>query len=186
MSESEKSKDLLIVIDMQNDFVDGVLGSPKAVAILPNVKKKIQEYMDSGMNIVLTQDAHREGYLETNEGAHLPVPHCIVGTHGHDVVSDLDNPDFYHVQKGTFGFDSWYDYLLTFNLIDDKSKIEIVGLCTDICVITNALILRTVFPETKIVVDASCCAGSSPANHNAALAVMKACCIDVINEEAHA
>lgn len=100
----------LIVIDMQNDFVTGALGSREAVAVLPNVKKKIAEYISSGNEVIFTRDTHDDSYLDTNEGKHLPVPHCLKGTHGWDVVSDIDIPDCAHVDKPTFGYADWEDF----------------------------------------------------------------------------
>ncbi|MBQ8001309.1 MAG: cysteine hydrolase [Ruminococcus sp.] len=174
----------LIVIDMQNDFVTGALGSKEAVAILPNVKKKIEEYISAGHEVIFTRDTHGEGYLDTNEGKHLPVPHCIKDTDGWQVVPELDREDCEHIDKPTFGFSSW-------NLKFDGSRvmgmrefeeIEIIGVCTDICVVSNALILKACFPEINITIDASCCAGVTPESHQAALATMKSCQINVIGE----
>lgn len=174
----------LIVIDMQNDFVTGALGSKEAVAILPNVKKKIEEYISAGHEVIFTRDTHGEGYLDTNEGKHLPVPHCIKDTDGWQVVPELDREDCEHIDKHTFGLTSW-------NLKFDGSRvmgmrefeeIEIIGVCTDICVVSNALILKACFPEINITVDASCCSGVTPESHQAALATMKSCQINVIGE----
>lgn len=172
----------LIVIDMQNDFVTGPLGTPEAVAILPNVERKIKEYVRFGLDVIFTQDTHFDNYLSTNEGKHLPIPHCIRGTSGHDIVPSLNIPESEHIQKGTFGLygDGWTD-ILDLELADEYD-IEIIGVCTDICVITNALILKTEFPEANITVDASCCAGTTPEAHEAALKVMKSCQINVIGE----
>ena len=171
-------KKVLIVIDMQNDFIDGALGSPEAQAIVPNVKKKIEEYDARGDQIIFTKDTHSINYLYTNEGKHLPVEHCIEFTDGWQIASQLDwttNPCAY-VFKPTFGWTGWS----TFNLED--AEIEIVGLCTDICVVSNAIILKAIYPETKITVDASCCAGVTPESHKAALTTMKMCQINVIGE----
>ena len=167
----------LIVIDMQNDFVTGVLGSKEAVAVLPNVKKKIDAYIAAGDEVIFTRDTHEENYLETNEGRHLPVPHCRRGTDGWQVVKEIDCPDCKHIDKSTFGYIHWAEQFK-----DSSSEIEIVGVCTDICVISNALILKAVFPETDISVDAGCCAGVTPETHRAALTAMKACQINVIGE----
>ena len=165
----------LIVIDMQNDFVTGVLGSKEAVAVLPNVKKKIDAYMAAGDEVIFTRDTHEENYLETNEGRHLPVPHCVKGTEGWQVVKEIDCLDCEHIDKPTFG------YIEQFK--DSRiSEIEIIGVCTDICVISNALILKAVLPEIDISVDASCCAGVTPETHRAALTAMKACQVNVIGE----
>ena len=168
----------LIVIDMQNDFVTGVLGSKEAVAVLPNVKKKIDAYIAAGDEVIFTRDTHEENYLETNEGRHLPVPHCVKGTEGWQVVKEIDCPDCKHIDKPTFGYIHWSEQFKDSRI----SGIEIIGVCTDICVISNALILKAVFPEIDISVDASCCAGVTPETHRAALIAMKACQIRVIGE----
>jgi nicotinamidase-related amidase len=165
----------LIVIDMQNDFITGSLGTKEAQAILPNVKKKIEEYNARGDEIIFTRDTHQANYLSTNEGKHLPVKHCIVNTQGWQIADGLEINDCQYINKSTFGWTNWrvYDYF---------EEIEIIGICSDICVISNALILKATFPEANITVDANCCAGTTPDNHKAALAVMKACQINVIGE----
>ena len=168
----------LIVVDMQNDFIDGALGTPEAQAIVPNVKKKIEEYKTCGDQIIFTRDTHYEDYMATNEGKNLPVPHCIIDTNGWDIFEEIDVPDCAHINKETFGFTSWDWCDKTFY----GEEIEIVGLCTDICVVSNALILKATFPEMKITVDASCCAGVTPESHKAALQTMKMCQINVIGE----
>lgn len=167
---------VLVVIDCQNDFIDGVLGTNEALAIIPNVKKKIEEYRRRGDKIIFTRDTHQNDYLNTNEGKHLPVKHCIEGTDGWDISNELDvhNEDFIF-NKPTFGSLRWKDF--GFN-----GDIELVGLCTDICVVSNALILKAQFPELNITVDASCCAGVTPESHKAALTTMKMCQINVIGE----
>ena len=165
----------LIVVDMQNDFIDGALGTPEAQAIVPNVKKKIEEYDAREDAIVFTRDTHFENYLETNEGKNLPVKHCIMGTHGWQIADGLEVPYARYLNKPTFGWLGWKSF-------DFDDEIEIVGLCTDICVVSNALILKAMFPEIKITVDASCCAGVTPESHKAALQTMKMCQINVIGE----
>lgn len=180
---------LLIVVDMQNDFISGSLGTPEAQAIVPNVKKKIEEYRKNGDMVVFTRDTHSENYLETNEGKHLPVKHCIEGTDGWQIHNDLNltiEEDFEEliIDKTSFGYNAW-DYELEaygVELDDDDLSIELLGLCTDICVVSNALILKATYPEATITVDASCCAGVTPEKHLAALEVMKSCQIEVINE----
>ena len=167
-------KKVLIVVDMQNDFVDGVLGTPEAKAIVDNVKAKICEYRKNGHHIIFTRDTHTEEYLTTNEGKHLPYEHCIYCTRGWDIVSGLEVPGCMYIDKPTFGWTGWGMY--------DFNEIEIVGLCTDICVVSNALILKATFPEANITVDASCCAGVTPKSHEAALLTMKMCQINVIGE----
>jgi nicotinamidase-related amidase len=165
----------LIVVDMQNDFIDGALGTPEAQAIIPNVKKKIEEYDAREDAIVFTRDTHFENYLETNEGKHLPVEHCINGTYGWLIADEVNYPEHRHVNKKTFGYTLW-------NYEGEFEEIELVGLCTDICVVSNALILKAQYPEINITVDASCCAGVTPESHQAALTTMKMCQINVIGE----
>ena len=168
----------LIAIDLQNDFIDGALGTKEAVAIIPNVKKKIEEYKSAGNQIIFTRDTHYDNYMETSEGKHLPVPHCIIGTDGWNIHSEIDIPECVHLNKETFGFIYW-------NWCDEDfygEEIELVGLCTDICVVSNAMLLKAMFPEIKITVDASCCAGVTPETHKAALQTMKMCQINVIGE----
>ena len=169
-------KKTLIVIDMQNDFIDAALGTKEAQAIVPNVKKKIEEYRARGDKIIFTRDTHQNDYLNTNEGKHLPVEHCIEGTYGWQISNELDvNSEDFVFNKPTFGSLRWKDMEL-------HGDIEIVGLCTDICVVSNALILKAVYPESNIAVDASCCAGVTPESHKAALTTMKMCQINVIGE----
>lgn len=171
----------LIVVDMQNDFITGPLGTDEAIKIVPKVSQKIDEYYLQQDQIILTRDTHFCDYPHTLEGKHLPVPHCIQGTEGwriargvrtYSICSLLDKEHF-----GTLAFDHNHYHL-------GRSKsIELVGVCTDICVISNALILKAQFPDVEIFVDASCCAGTTPEMHRAALAVMKSCQINVLNEE---
>lgn len=168
---------LLIVIDMQDDFISGSLGTPEAVDILPNVKKKIQEYRENGDKIIFTRDTHFKNYPNTLEGKHLPVEHCIVGTPGWQIPSELFSYEDKRIDKYSFGYDKWHIYDFS-----DVSSIEIIGLCTDICVISNALILKAYNPTIELFVDASCCAGTTPENHKAALRVMKMCQINVTEQ----
>jgi nicotinamidase-related amidase len=170
-------KRTLIVVDMQNDFITGSLGTPEAHAIVPNVKKKIEEYKVRGDEIIFTRDTHFDNYLETNEGKHLPVKHCIEKTYGWCIHDDLDEVDYLHIDKESFGYNSW-DLWINW----DTEAIELIGLCTDICLVSNALILKATFPELPISVDASCCAGVTPESHKAALTTMKMCQINVIGE----
>ena len=168
-------KKTLIVIDMQNDFIDGALGTKEAQAIVPKVKKKIEEYDARGDLVVFTRDTHQNDYLDTNEGKHLPVEHCIEGTYGWQISSELDWEPRPTVDKPTFGNLNWKTFF-------DFEEVELVGLCTDICVVSNALILKAMYPEINITVDASCCAGVTPESHKAALTTMKMCQINVIGE----
>lgn len=186
----------LLVIDMQNDFIDAALGTKEAQAIVPNVKQKIEEYKARGDKIIFTRDTHQSDYLETMEGKKLPVEHCIKGTPGWEISSELDiSIADCIIDKPNFGYVEWVDYLSIFNVIEDEDdwtnsyldeetpeSIEIVGLCTDICVVSNALILKAIYPEVEITVDASCCAGVTPESHKAALTTMKMCQINVIGE----
>lgn len=177
---------VLIVVDMQNDFVTGSLGTQEAQNIVSNVAEKVQQYLkDEDGVVIFTRDTHDRFYKETQEGKHLPIPHCVYGTNGWDIIPELDelaHEDGIIVNKDTFGNDYWEDVfdIRTNNVSFPIESIELIGVCTDICVITNALILKTIYPETPIIVDASCCAGSTPENHAAALQVMKSCQIEVI------
>ena len=173
-------KKLLIVVDMQNDFVTGTLGSEQAESILPCVRAKIEEYKERGDEIIFTRDTHYDDYLETQEGKLLPVVHCIGGSDGHKIVDVLDTDGCRVFDKPAFG---------SLELAKEAAgggfdEIELCGLCTDICVVSNALILKAQLPETKISVDASCCAGTSDEGHKAALLTMKTCQVQVFNEEA--
>lgn len=166
----------LIVVDMQNDFIDGSLGTKEAQAIVPNVANKIKEYKDAGKQVIFTRDTHSEDYLNTYEGEHLPVVHCVKNTFGWQVSDKLDfdiEKDIL-IDKPTFGWLQWNDFKF--------DSVEICGLCSDICVISNTLIIRANYPEIDITVDVSCCAGVTPERHKAAMEVMKSCQINVIGE----
>ncbi len=165
-------KRTLIVVDMQNDFIDGALGTKEAVAIVENVKQKIAEYYERGDEIIFTRDTHQANYMSTNEGKYLPVLHCVEGTEGWQVREGLAVPGAIYVDKPTFGYLNWAEYGL--------EEVELVGLCTDICVVSNALILKATYPEMKVSVDARCCAGVTPESHAAALVTMKMCQVEVI------
>lgn len=167
-------KRTLIVVDMQKDFIDGALGTKEAVAIVDNVKKKIAEYQANGDEIIFTRDTHQADYLKTNEGKHLPVEHCMEGTEGWKIWEGLEVPGAIYIDKPTFGYMNWAEY--------DLQEVEMVGLCTDICVVSNALIIKATFPEIKVRVDASCCAGVTPESHAAALVTMKMCQVEVVGE----
>ena len=175
-------KRFLIVVDMQKDFVDGALGSPAAVAIVPRVVDKIVGFVGE---VIATYDTHTEQYMDTNEGSHLPVPHCIRGTDGWQldarVADALAGRPYHTIEKPTFGSTALPD-LIRELAGDEDFTIELVGLCTDICVVSNALLLKANFPEHEIFVDAACCAGVSDETHQAALATMKCCQIQVTNE----
>lgn len=172
-------KKILVVVDMQKDFVDGALGSKEAVAIVPNVVKKIEEFDGE---IFVTYDTHFENYMDTNEGKNLPVPHCIKGTDGwelnKEVMDALNNKAYTTVEKITFGSVDLPE-LVGKAAGDEEFSVELIGLCTDICVVSNALLLKANFPEMTIMVDAACCAGVTPESHEAALTTMKMCQIEV-------
>lgn len=177
-------KKVLVVVDMQNDFVDGALGTKEAVGIVDNVVSKIQNFDGK---IIATLDTHQYNYMETPEGKKLPVPHCIRMTNGwllnEKVMMALSGKDYKTIEKGTFCSTRLVNEIHKIKGDDDiEIEIEIVGLCTDICVVSNALLLKAYFPETKMIVDASCCAGVTTESHRAALDTMKMCQIDVIGE----
>ena len=168
----------LIVVDMQTDFIDGALGSKEAEKIVSNVVKKIKSYVKKGDRVIFTQDTHKKNYMNTREGKYLPVPHCIKGSDGWlipDKIRKAAPEDALVIEKPSFGYTGWKKYLK-----DDSDPIEVIGLCTDICVVSNALTIKNLFPERDIVVDSACCAGVSPASHDAALVTMKCCQIDVV------
>ncbi len=173
-------KHILIVVDIQKDFVDGALGTVEAVAMVGNAAKKIKEFNG---DIFLTFDTHFENYMETAEGSKLPVPHCIKGTEGwgldQTIAKSLVGKDFTKVEKLTFGSTQLPD-LVRKVVKNEDFDITLIGLCTDICVVSNALILKANFPEKDIYVDATCCAGVTPETHNAALITMKMCQINII------
>ena len=173
---------ILIVVDMQNDFVDGALGTPEAQQIVPAVAKKIRSYPKE--NVVYTLDTHSEEYMNTQEGKNLPVMHCIRGTQGwnlNPVIAELSEGSE-RFEKPTFGSVLLGETLKSVAERDDL-ELELVGLCTDICVVSNALLLKAMMPEVPISVDASCCAGVTPESHAHALATMKACQIHVTGEQ---
>lgn len=174
-------------VDMQNDFISGPLGTKEAQKILPKVVNKINKIPITEY-IVFTKDTHFEDYLDTLEGKNLPVAHCIDGTEGREIHEDIvraidSRPELEHnvFSKNTFGCIKAAEHLLYLSR-GKIEAIEIFGLCTDICVISNALLLKAVLPEVEIIVDASCCAGVTPESHKTALAAMKSCQIRVINE----
>lgn len=175
-------KKILIVVDMQNDFIDGALGTKEAQAILPHVAKRIRTCRDEGYTLIATMDTHGEDYLNTPEGKKLPVPHCIRGTEGWQIRKELldEMPGCTLVEKP--GFASLDLPGIVKNAVGDAQdvSIELLGVCTDICVVSNALMLKAHFPEAKIAVCAACCAGVTPENHEAALKTMRSCQIDVI------
>lgn len=166
---------VLIVVDMQNDFVDGALGTKEAVKIVPAVTDKVKAAINNNNMVIFTKDTHYSNYLETAEGKNLPVEHCIKGSNGWEIISALNKYAQNVIEKNTFGSTILPDKVKEYN------EIELIGLCTDICVISNALLLKAHFPEKDICVDASCCAGVTPESHNNALEAMKMCQIKINN-----
>ena len=171
-------QDILVVVDMQNDFVDGALGTPEAVQIVPRVVQRIQNFQGQ---VIFTRDTHAPDYLASREGRELPVPHCIRGSRGWEICPELaplcrestvvDKPSFGSVQLG--------ELLVKADEQEKISSITLIGLCTDICVISNALLLRAFLPEAEVIVDASCCAGVTPEKHQTALRTMRSCQIKI-------
>ena len=172
---------ILVVVDMQKDFIDGALGTPEAVAIVPRVVQKVRDFSGT---VFFTRDTHSPAYLATQEGKHLPVEHCIQGTPGWQLAQELQplcggQP----VDKPTFGSVQLAQRLEKLHREQGIDDITLVGLCTDICVISNALLLKAFLPEVPIQVDAACCAGVTPQSHSNALQAMKMCQIEVLNDE---
>lgn len=169
---------LLVVIDMQNDFIDGALGTAEAAAIVDRVAAKIRAARAEGSIVWFTRDTHDENYLNTQEGRNLPVKHCIRSTSGWEISPKLDTRDSPIIDKPTFGSIELAERAA---LLKDLESVELVGLCTDICVISNAMLLKARLPELPVAVDASCCAGVTPASHLNALSAMQMCQISVVN-----
>lgn len=173
-------KKILVVVDMQNDFIDGSLGSPEAVKTVPNAIREIENFDGK---IFATLDTHYENYMETSEGKHLPVMHCVKDTLGHrinpEIRTALVKKGYLPVEKNTFGSVT-LPKIIKDAFLDEELDIELIGLCTDICVVSNALMLKANFPEARISVKADCCAGVTPEKHEAALETMRSCQIEVI------
>lgn len=168
---------VLIVVDMQNDFIDGTLGTSEALKIVPYVKEVIEGFDGK---VFFTRDTHFENYMESQEGKNLPVPHCIKGTRGWEIREELDalrttEP----IDKLTFGSSDLVEVLKSQGEIE---SITFLGLCTDICVISNVMVTKAFFPEIPLIVDARGCAGVTPESHKRALEAMKVCQVKVINE----
>jgi len=171
---------LLVVVDMQNDFIDGALGTKEAVAIVPNVKAKIEGFEGT---VLFTRDTHGHEYMSTQEGQNLPVPHCIKGTEGWEIRAELEAlRKTEAIDKVTFGSSELPNKLLAMNEVEPIESITFVGLCTDICVISNVMVTKAFLPEVPVIVDAACCAGVSPETHKNALEAMKVCQVKVENE----
>ena len=169
---------LLVVVDMQKDFVDGALGTKEAVAIVPSVAEKIKEYKIE--DVFVTRDTHQENYMETQEGKNLPVVHCVENTEGWEIDSNLKGllEGATYVNKPTFGSTELAERIRDISK-KEEIEVELVGLCTDICVVSNALMLKAFMPEITISVDSKCCAGVTPSKHDAALETMRSCQIQV-------
>lgn len=174
-------KKALVVVDMQVDFITGALGNEQCRAIVPNVAAKVKSAQESGTDLIFTMDTHGEDYLDTQEGKNLPVPHCIRGTEGWQIIPELKDAadqSGKKVEKDTFGSMDLGRYLSEAGY----EEAELVGVCTDICVISNAMTMKAFVPEMVIAVDAACCAGVTPESHRTALKAMKSCQIHVVNE----
>ena len=172
-------QDILIVVDMQNDFISGALGTAEAQAIVPKVVEQVKGFTG---RVIFTRDTHFENYLSTQEGRNLPVPHCIKGSDGWQICAELaplcTEPP---VDKPTFGSYTLAELLATANIREPIGSITLVGLCTDICVIANAMVIKAFLPEVTVKVDAACCAGVTPESHKTALDAMRPCQIVIEN-----
>ena len=166
---------ILAVIDMQNDFIDGSLGTKEAVGIVDNVTAKIRQCREEGYKIYFTRDTHQLDYMETQEGRNLPVMHCIEGSQGWQIRDGLDTVGCTIVDKPAFGSLELAELMKK----DDPEEITLIGLCTDICVISNAMIIKAAMPEVPVKVVENCCAGVTPESHRNALEAMKVCQITV-------
>lgn len=171
--------DILVVVDMQNDFIDGSLGTKEAQAIVDKVVAKIKGFKGP---VLFTRDTHFENYSDTQEGRNLPVEHCIKGSFGHEIRKEIDTlRKTPAIDKITFGSTELCEKLLEIDKTSDKiESVTFVGLCTDICVISNAMCVKAFLPEVEIIVDSSCCAGTTPENHDNALKAMQMCQIKVV------
>lgn len=172
----EREKKLLVVVDMQNDFIGGVLGTKEAQSILPAVRARIADARKEGEEVVFTRDTHGEEYLSTQEGKNLPVPHCIAGTAGHEIAAGLCLAGERVFDKPAFGSIELAAYVKERGF----AAVELVGVCTDICVISNALLIKAFCPEAEVCVRAGCCAGVTPQSHQTALAAMRACQVKIL------
>ena len=168
---------VLAIIDMQKDFIDGALGTKEAVAIVPNVAARIKKARKDGETVVFTRDTHHEDYLSTQEGKNLPVPHCIAGTDGWQIDAALAVEDAPIFDKPGFGSPALIEYLRSLPALEG---VEFIGLCTDICVITNAMMTKGALPEVPLSVRADCCAGVTPQSHETALQAMRMCQISIV------
>lgn len=172
----EREKKLLVVVDMQNDFIGGALGTQEAQSILPAVRARIADARKEGEEVAFTRDTHGEDYLSTQEGKNLPVPHCIAGTAGHEIAAGLCLAGERVFDKPAFGSIELASYVKERGF----AAVELVGVCTDICVISNALLIKAFCPEAEVCVRAGCCAGVTPQSHQTALAAMRACQVKIL------
>ena len=170
---------IIIVVDVQNDFINGALGTPEAQVAFSNIIKRVNDAYVAGDFLIYTQDTHNSDYLNTLEGKKLPVKHCIKDTWGWRVHDEVDIDFYLHIKKPTFGSYELVNKLLDLNKKYINTEIELFGFCTDICVLSNAIMIKNAFPTIEVSVVADCCAGVSPELHEAALAVMKSCQIDI-------
>lgn len=168
---------VLAIIDMQKDFIDGALGTKEAVSIVPKVAARLEKAREDGETVVFTRDTHHADYLSTQEGWKLPVPHCMEGTAGWQIDAALPVLDAPVFDKPGFGSTALIDYLKG---LPELERVEFVGLCTDICVITNAMMTKGALPEVPLFVRADCCAGVTPESHETALNAMKMCQIEIV------
>ena len=168
-------KKLLVVIDMQNDFVFGALGSKEAVAILPAVKEEIEKAKSAGITLVFTRDTHGEDYLATREGKNLPIPHCLKNTEGWQIVQGLYSGELVF-DKPTFGS----ELLAAFVKEEGFEEVTLLGVCTDICVVSNALLIKAKCPEAAVKLVEKACAGVTPASHAAAVQTLRSCQVEII------
>ncbi len=172
---------VLVVVDMQRDFIDGALGTAEAEAIVPKVREKAAGYRDAGDCVIFTRDTHGSDYLDTQEGRKLPVPHCIKGTVGWEIDPRLETAGSLVIDKPTFGSVRLTEKLSEMDRTTGLESVELVGLCTDICVISNAMLIKATLPEVPVLVDPVCCAGVTPESHDRAVEAMKACQIDIVS-----
>ncbi|NLY08587.1 MAG: cysteine hydrolase [Tissierellia bacterium] len=169
--------DVLVVVDMQNDFINGSLGTKEAENIVSKVKNTIETFEGK---VIFTRDTHEDNYLSTQEGKNLPVPHCIKGSYGWEICDDLRTNGAKIIDKHSFGSKELATYLKELSEKEPIETIKLIGLCTDICVISNALILKAYLPEVRIIVDGNYCAGVTVDSHNNALNAMEVCQIEVV------
>lgn len=168
---------ILVVIDVQNDFVDGRLGTKEAIDMIPSLKEKIKNFDGE---IIYTMDTHDDNYLNTQEGRKLPVKHCIKGSNGWEIREGIYKENCKIFEKAGFGSGNLVEYLKNLNEKEQIESIEFVGICTDICVVVNALMIKGFLPEVELIVDSKCCAGVTPQSHNSALETMKMCQIEIL------